>query len=205
MLAALASFFPIGALAQTAPASLSVPHVVNTSTLNSGDTAWMLASTALVLMMTIPGLALFYAGMVRKKNILGITMQVFATTVLVTLLWFIAGYSLAFMPGSPYIGGLSRLFLDGVFFSKSSGTVSVSELAPTIPESVYVMFQMTFAIITPALIVGAFAERMKFSAMLVFMGLWSLLVYAPVAHSVWEPSGWLASLGMLDFAGGTVV
>jgi len=195
-------------MAQTVPATaapLSQPHIVNAAGLNSGDTAWMLASTALVLMMTIPGLALFYAGMVRKKNILGVAMQVFATTVLVTLLWFIAGYSLSFMPGSPLIGGLSRLFLDGVFFSKSSGTVSVSELAPTIPESVYVMFQMTFAIITPALIVGAFAERMKFPAMLIFMGLWSLLVYAPVAHSVWEPSGWLASMGMLDFAGGTVV
>ena len=195
-------------MAQTVPATaapLSQPHIVNAAGLNSGDTAWMLASTALVLMMTIPGLALFYAGMVRKKNILGVAMQVFATTVLVMLLWFIAGYSLSFMPGSPLIGGLSRLFLDGVFFSKSSGKVSVSELAPTIPESVYVMFQMTFAIITPALIVGAFAERMKFPAMLIFMGLWSLLVYAPVAHSVWEPSGWLASMGMLDFAGGTVV
>ena len=205
ILAGLIGLLPISALAQSVPVTLTIPHIADVSTLNSGDTAWMLASTALVLMMTIPGLALFYAGMVRKKNILGITMQVFATTVLVTLLWFVAGYSLAFMPGSPYIGGLSRLFLDGVFFSKTSGTVSVSELAPTIPESVYVMFQMTFAIITPALIVGAFAERMKFSAMLVFMGLWSLLVYAPVAHSVWEPSGWLASMGMLDFAGGTVV
>ena len=201
----LLSSLPLNAAAQTAPGTLSVPHIAQAAALNAGDTAWMLASTALVLMMTIPGLALFYAGMVRKKNILGVTMQVFATTVLVTLLWFVAGYSLAFMPGNAFIGDLSRLFLDGVFYSKSSGTVSVSELAPTIPESVYVMFQMTFAIITPALIVGAFAERMKFSAMLIFMGLWSLLVYAPVAHSVWEPSGWLASLGMLDFAGGTVV
>ncbi|WP_079419123.1 ammonium transporter [Thiomonas intermedia] len=201
----LASGLPLNATAQSVPATLSTPHIAQAATLNAGDTAWMLASTALVLMMTIPGLALFYAGMVRKKNILGVTMQVFATTVLVTLLWFVAGYSLAFMPGNAFIGDLSRLFLDGVFYSKSSGTVSVSELAPTIPESVYVMFQMTFAIITPALIVGAFAERMKFSAMLIFMGLWSLLVYAPVAHSVWEPSGWLASMGMLDFAGGTVV
>ena len=192
--ALLAGFFPQHAAAQTAPSTLSMPHVAHASALNAGDTAWMLASTALVLMMTIPGLALFYAGMVRKKNILGVTMQVFATTVLVTLLWFVAGYSLAFMPGNPFIGGLSRLFLDGVFYSKNTGMVSDSELAPTIPESVYVMFQMTFAIITPALIVGAFAERMKFSAMLIFMGLWSLLVYAPVAHSVWEPSGWLASL-----------
>ena len=201
----LLSSLPLNAAAQTAPGTLSVPHIAQAAALNAGDTAWMLASTALVLMMTIPGLALFYAGMVRKKNILGVTMQIFATTVLVTLLWFVAGYSLAFMPGNAFIGDLSRLFLDGVFYSKSSGTVSVSELAPTIPESVYVMFQMTFAIITPALIVGAFAERMKFSAMLIFMGLWSLLVYAPVAHSVWEPSGWLASLDMLDFAGGTVV
>ena len=203
-----ASALPLSAMAQTVPATaapLSEPHIVSAAALNSGDTAWMLASTALVLMMTIPGLALFYAGMVRKKNILGVAMQVFATTVLVTLLWFVAGYSLSFTPGSPYIGGLSRLLLDGVFFSKNNGLVSVSELAPTIPESVYVMFQMTFAIITPALIVGSFAERMKFSAMLLFMGLWSLLVYAPVAHSVWDPSGWLASMGMLDFAGGTVV
>ncbi|MGE0072255.1 MAG: ammonium transporter, partial [Thiomonas sp.] len=188
-----------------AQATTAAPHIVSLNALNSGDTAWMLTSTALVLMMTIPGLALFYAGMVRKKNILGVAMQVFATTVLVTLLWFIAGYSLAFTPGSPYLGGASRLMLDGVLFSKTGGLVSVSELAPTIPESVYVMFQMTFAIITPALIVGAFAERMKFSAMLAFMGLWSLLVYAPVAHSVWDPSGWLATLGILDFAGGTVV
>ncbi len=202
-LAALALFgLPAGAGAQTPSAT---PHIVSLNALNAGDTAWMLASTALVLMMTIPGLALFYAGMVRKKNILGVAMQVFATTVLVTLLWFVAGYSLAFTPGSPYLGGASRLMLDGVLFSKSGGLVSVSKLAPTIPESVYVMFQMTFAIITPALIVGAFAERMKFSAMLAFMGLWSLLVYDPVAHSVWDPSGWLATLGILDFAGGTVV
>src|SRR5450631_527078 len=173
--------------------------------LDSGDTAWMLTSTALVLLMTVPGLALFYAGMVRKKNVLATLMQSFAIACLVTLLWWAAGYSLAFTPGGPYLGGTSRLLLQGVGILKGSGQVSVSHLAPTIPESVYAMFQLTFAIITPALICGAFAERMKFSAMLWFMGLWLLLVYCPVAHWVWEPSGWLAQKGVLDFAGGTVV
>lgn len=166
---------------------------------NSGDTAWMLASTALVLMMTIPGLALYYAGMVRKKNVLATAAQSFAITCLVSVLWMIAGYSLAFTSGNGFIGGLSRFFLNGM------GLDAVNGLAPTIPESVYMTFQMTFAIITPALIAGAFAERMKFSAMLWFMGLWSLLVYAPIAHMVWGPGGWLGGDGVLDFAGGTVV
>jgi Amt family ammonium transporter len=166
--------------------------------IDSGDTAWMLTSTALVLMMTIPGLALFYGGMVRKKNVLATVMQSFAVTCLVTVLWMVATYSLAFTPGSTIIGGLDRLFLRGMALD------SVNDLAKTIPESVYMTFQMTFAIITPALIAGAFAERMKFSAMMWFMGLWAVVVYAPIAHWVWG-GGFLGDWGVLDFAGGTVV
>ncbi len=166
--------------------------------IDSGDTAWMLTSTALVLMMTIPGLALFYGGMVRKKNVLATVAQSFAITCLVTVLWLVLGYSLAFTTGSTILGGVSRVFMAGLTID------SVSDLAKTIPESVYMCFQLTFAIITPALIAGAFAERMKFSAMLWFMGLWSLVVYAPIAHWVWG-GGFLGDLGVLDFAGGTVV
>jgi len=166
--------------------------------IDSGDTAWMLTSTALVLMMTIPGLALFYGGMVRKKNVLATVMQSFAITCLVTVLWLVLGYSLAFTSGSTILGGTSRIFMAGL------GVDSISDLAKTIPESVYMCFQLTFAIITPALITGAFAERMKFSAMLWFTGLWSLLVYAPIAHWVWG-GGFLGDWGVLDFAGGTVV
>ena len=204
------------------PASTTEPSLIPNAQINAGDTAWMLTSTALVLMMTVPGLALFYGGMVRKKNVLATLMQSFAITCLVTILWWAVGYSLAFTPGkTPYIGGMSRLFMNGVVYVKDVaavaatkdtpavsavvGAVSVSHLGTTIPESVYAMFQLTFAIITPALICGAFAERMKFSAMLWFMGIWSLVVYSPIAHWVWEPSGWLASRGVLDFAGGTVV
>jgi len=186
-------------------ASLTKPTVVDASKISAGDTAWLLASTALVLFMTIPGLALFYAGMVRKKNVLATMAHSFAVTCLVTVIWVVIGYSLAFTPGSPYIGGLDRVLLNGMEFAKEAGKVSVSEIAPTIPESVFIMFQMTFAIITPALITGAFAERMKFSALLIFITLWSIFVYAPVAHWVWEPGGWLAMRGVLDFAGGTVV
>jgi Amt family ammonium transporter len=166
--------------------------------IDSGDTAWMLTSTALVLMMTIPGLALFYGGMVRKKNVLATVAQSFAVTCLVTVLWLVLGYSLAFTTGSTILGGVSRVFMAGLTID------SISDLAKTIPESVYMCFQLTFAIITPALIAGAFAERMKFSAMLWFMGLWSLVVYAPIAHWVWG-GGFLGELGVLDFAGGTVV
>ncbi|WP_414656085.1 ammonium transporter [Ferrovibrio sp.] len=166
--------------------------------LDSGDTAWMLTSTALVLMMTIPGLALFYGGMVRKQNVLAIMMQSFAITCLISVLWMVVGYSLSFYPGNPIIGGFDRLFLSGMAID------SVNELAKTIPESVFMTFQMTFAIITPALITGAFADRMKFSAMLWFMGLWSLFVYAPIAHMVWG-GGLMGDMGVLDFAGGTVV
>ncbi len=182
--------------------------------IDSGDTAWMLTSTALVLMMTIPGLALFYAGMVRKKNILATMMQSFTIVCLVTIVWMVAGYSLAFTNGGLYVGDLSRLFLNGIAenwdkpFTLGAGTDAAA--AQTIPESVYMMYQMTFAIITPALIAGAFADRMKFSAMIVFIVLWSLIVYSPVAHWVWAPTGWLGAgvyglPGAADFAGGTVV
>ncbi|MFA7495846.1 MAG: ammonium transporter [Acidithiobacillus sp.] len=174
-------------------------EAATTPTFNSGDTAWMLTSTALVLLMTVPGLALFYAGMVRKKNVLATAAQSFAVTALISVLWMILGYTLSFTTGNAFMGGLDRLFLNGL------GLDSVNSLAPTIPESVYMTFQMTFAIITPALIVGAFAERMKFSALLWFTGLWSLLVYAPIAHMVWGPGGWLGADGVLDYAGGTVV
>ena len=165
--------------------------------LNSGDTAWMLTSSVLVLFMTIPGLSLFYAGLVRAKNVLSVMMQCFAITCLVTILWTLYGYGLAFGDG----GALNAFVgMGNVLLSN----VSVDTVDGTIPESVFQMFQLTFAIITPALIVGAFAERMKFSAMLWFMGIWLTLVYAPVAHWVWG-GGWLGELGVLDFAGGTVV
>jgi Amt family ammonium transporter len=190
-----------------APAAPAAPSMVDSSKINSGDTAWMLTSTALVLFMTIPGLALFYGGMVRKKNVLATLMQSFAITCVVTILWVVVGYSIAFTPGGSFIGGFSRVFLSGLAYihGDKATTLTVSHLAPTIPESVYMVYQMTFAIITPALITGAFADRMKFSSMLVFMSLWSLIVYSPIAHMVWEPTGWLAAAGILDFAGGTVV
>jgi len=148
---------------------------------------------------------LFYGGMVRKKNVLATLMQSFATTCVITLLWWLVGYSLAFTPGSAWLGGTSRLLMNGMTFMKDANKLTVSHLALTIPETVYAMFQLTFAIITPALITGAFAERMKFSAMLLFVSIWSLVVYAPIAHWVWEPAGWLAVKGVLDYAGGTVV
>ena len=177
--------------------------------LDSGDTAWMLTSTALVLLMTIPGLALFYAGMVRKKNVLATMMQSFIITCLVTVVWMIAGYSIAFTNGNAYFGDFSRFMLNGIAdkwdqpFIIGAGTDGA--VTNTIPETVFMMFQMTFAIITPALIAGAFADRMKFSAMCAFIVLWSLFVYAPIAHWVWAPTGWLNGLGAADFAGGTVV
>jgi len=176
------------------------------ATLDSGDTAWMLTATALVLFMTIPGLALFYGGMVRSKNILSVMMQCFAITGLMSILWMVYGYSLAFDTTgmeagvtnfNSFVGGLDRAFLSGL---------TPDSLVGAFPESVFITFQMTFAIITPALIVGAFAERMKFSAMLVFMGVWFTLVYAPIAHMVWGGDGGLMwDWGVLDFAGGTVV
>ncbi len=174
--------------------------------LNSGDTAWMLVATALVLFMTIPGLALFYGGMVRSKNVLSVMMQCFAITGLISILWVVYGYSIAFdttgmeqgvVNFNSIVGGLSKAFLAGV---------TPASLTYAIPESVFITFQMTFAIITPALIVGAFAERMKFSAMLIFMTVWFTLVYAPIAHMVWSGNGGLLwDWGVLDFAGGTVV
>jgi len=181
--------------------------------IDTGDTAWMLTSTALVLMMTIPGLALFYAGMVRKKNVLATMMQSFIICCLVTITWTVVGYSLAFTNGTPYIGDLSRFMLHGIADHINQGTdvgfvlgAGTDGATPfTIPETVYMMFQMTFAIITPALITGAFADRMKFSALCVFMVLWSIFVYSPIAHWVWSATGWLGALGAADFAGGTVV
>ena len=203
---------PAAAAPAPAPAAPAKPPAYN-----NGDTAWMMTSTALVLMMTIPGLALFYAGMVRKKNVLATLMQSFAICCLISLVWTIVGYSEAFTGGTgalaPYIGDMSRLMLHGMENLISNGDDAAMILAPgtpgavteTIPESVYMMFQMTFAIITPALIAGAFADRMKFSAMCIFMVLWSVLVYSPIAHWVWAPTGWLSQRNTLDFAGGTVV
>jgi Amt family ammonium transporter len=182
-LAGVAALWAAPALAQDTPA------------LDSGDTAWMLTSTALVLMMTIPGLAMFYGGMVRKKNLLATAMQSFATCCLATVLWMVVGYSLAFAEGNAFIGGLDKVFLAGM---------GVDSLSGTIPESVFMTFQMTFAIITPALITGAVADRMKFSSLLWFIGLWSIIVYAPITHWVWG-GGFLFDAGVLDFAGGTVV
>ena len=184
------------AAASAAPAAAPAPKI------DSGDTAWMLTSSALVLMMTIPGLALFYGGMVRKKNILATLAQSFGATALITVLWMVIGYSLAFTGGGDgihkYIGDFKYVML------KPMGLNATSSLAPTIPESVYMFFQMTFAIITPALIAGALADRMKYSAFLWFMGLWLIFVYCPIAHWVWG-GGWLGAMGALDYAGGTVV
>ena len=163
--------------------------------LNGANTGWILASTALVLLMTLPGLALFYGGLVRKKNVLSILMQCFAIGSISSILWFIIGYSLAFGEGNGFIGDFSKVMMIGI--TKES-------LAGDIPESLFMLFQMTFAIITPALIIGGFAERMKFSAVLLFSGLWLLAVYAPVAHWVWG-GGWLSQMGLYDFAGGVVV
>jgi len=185
----------VALLALAAPAAFAAG---SPPTLSAGDTAWMLTSAALVLFMTVPGLSLFYAGMVRSKNALSVMMQCFAITCLVTVLWMLFDYSLAFSGGGaaqPLIGGLSNAFLAGMGRTTLSGTI---------PETVFSMFQLTFAIITPALIVGAFVERMKFSAMMWFMGIWVTVVYAPIAHWVWG-GGWLGSLGVMDFAGGTVV
>ncbi|WP_410924005.1 ammonium transporter [Pseudomonas aeruginosa] len=192
--------------------SLALPGVALAAeepVLNSGDTAWMLISTALVLLMTIPGLALFYGGMVRAKNVLSIMMQCFAITGLITILWVVYGYSLAFdtagmekgvLNFNSFVGGLDKAFLSGL---TADGLTSATAL---FPESVFITFQMTFAIITPALIVGAFAERMKFSAMLIFMAVWFTVVYAPIAHMVWSGDGALMwDWGVLGFAGGTVV
>lgn len=176
--------------------------------LDKGDTAWMLTSTALVLFMTIPGLALFYGGMVRKKNVLGTMMHSLTAAALVTVVWVVIGYSIAFGNGAseglaPYIGGFDRVLYKGVDIAKI--WVDAGGAAYTIPESLFMVFQMTFAIITVAIMAGAFAERMKFSAFLVFAGLWVIFVYSPICHWVWHAKGWLFVAGALDFAGGTVV
>jgi len=163
--------------------------------LDAGNTSWMLTSTALVLLMTIPGVALFYGGMVRRKNLLSVAAATFATTAMISVIWAVVGYSLAFKGSGAYVGDFSALFLKGMGYDSIQGTI---------PESVFMTFQMTFAIITPALIIGAVVERMKFSALLIFLGLWSVLVYSPIAHMVWG-GGWLAGDGIQDFAGGTVV
>jgi len=180
------------------PAALLTPALAfaeDAPTLNSGDTAWMITATALVLMMTLPGLALFYGGMVRKKNVLSMCMQTIAIASLMSVLWVVLGYSLAFGEGTAFIGGLGKAFFSGVGYDTLSGSI---------PETVFATFQMTFAIITPVLIIGAFAERMKFSAVMLFTGVWVLAVYAPICHWVWG-GGLFTDDGVLDFAGGTVV
>ena len=169
----------------------------NMPRIDSGNTAWILTSTALVLFMTIPGLALFYGGLVRSKNVLSVLMQCFAITCLVSVLWLVVVYSMAFAEGNAFVGGLGSIFMGNLAEHSVAGGTDI-------PESVFAMFQLTFAIITPALIVGAFAERMRFAAMLFFSGLWLLVVYGPVTHWVWG-GGWLGQMGLLDFAGGTVV
>ncbi|HIO97002.1 MAG TPA: ammonium transporter, partial [Leucothrix sp.] len=171
------------------------PFLAQADELNQANTAWILSSTALVLFMTLPGLALFYGGLVRSRNILSILMQCFAIAGISSILWVAVGYSIAFDEGNPYFGGFGKVFFNGVTEGAMSGDI---------PESLFAMFQMTFAIITPALIIGGFAERTKFSAVILFTSLWVLLVYAPVTHWVWG-GGWLQQMGLLDFAGGTVV
>ncbi|AEG12750.1 ammonia channel protein [Shewanella baltica] len=174
---------------------LATNAVADESQFSAANTAWILSSSALVLLMTLPGLALFYGGLVRSKNVLSILMQCFSIAALVSVLWFAIGYSLAFDAGNSFIGGLGKTLLSGIGRDSLSGDI---------PEPLFMLFQMTFAIITPALIIGGFAERMKFSAVLIFSGTWLLLVYAPITHWVWG-GGWLAQLGLYDFAGGTVV
>ena len=174
-------------------------NVMAEDTLNGADTAWIMVSTALVLFMTLPGLALFYGGLVRTKNVLSILMQCFAITSIMSILWLVAGYSLAFSDGgsmNAFIGGFDKVLFAGVMEDTVSGTI---------PEGLFALFQMTFAIITPALIVGGFAERARFSAMMLFSAIWLFLVYIPVTHWVWAEGGWLFDMGLLDFAGGTVV
>jgi len=174
---------------------LLLPSLAFADELNGANTAWILTSTALVLFMTIPGLSMFYAGLVRSRNVLSVFMQCFAITCVASILWFIVGYSLAFGEGNAWIGDFSKVMLSGVGRDTLSGDI---------PESLFAMFQMTFAVITPALIIGAFAERMKFSAMLLFSAIWLLVVYVPVTHWVWG-GGWLSEMGVFDFAGGIVV
>ena len=188
--------FSLSAVTMLLVVAFSSAVLADDAAIRSGDTAWLMTSTALVLFMTIPGLALFYAGMVRAKNALSVMMQCFAIAGLVSVLWVLYGYSFAFGGSGAFWGGLDKLFLSGVTRDSVTGTV---------PEVVFIVYQMAFAIITPAIIVGAFAERMKFSALLWFTGIWLTVVYVPVAHWVWVDGGWLHEMGVLDFAGGTVV
>lgn len=183
-------------------------RVLQAVTLSSGDTAWMLTSTALVLFMTMPGLALYYSGMIREKNVLACAMQIFTIACIITFLWLAFGYSLAFCPTNTVAfhdtrnavyGNSERLWLKGL------GLDTTHQLAPTIPEAVFCAYQLTFAIITAALIYGSFADRMKYTSMIIFISFWHLIVYCPVAHSNWHPDGWLYQLGVLDYAGGNVV
>lgn len=193
------------ALGLAAPWSAQAQSMVGFAEISGADTAWVLVSAALVLLMTLPGVALFYAGMVRRKNVLDTLAAVLGTACVVSVVWFAVGYSLAFTPGSAWIGGLDRLWFGGLDYQLLTQQVAINPIAPRIPEAAYAIFQMTFAIITAALIVGALVERMRFGALMLFMLLWSLFVYVPVAHWVWEPNGWLARMGALDFAGGAVV
>lgn len=174
------------------------------SAIDSGDTAWVMTSAVLVLLMTVPGLALFYGGMVRKKNLLSTMMHSFSAAALSSVLWMLAGYSLAFTPGNAFIGGVERILLNGMSMDLAREMVTVSPNAGSVPEAVFMFFQMTFAVISTAIIAGAFAERMKYSAMMLFSGLWLLLVYVPSAHWVWG-GGFMSAGGVLDYAGGTVV
>ncbi len=202
-LAALA--LPLAGHAEQAAAG---PALAAVDTLRAADTAWVMVSTALVVLMTLPGIALFYGGMVRRFNVVNTMASVVAIAALVSVLWFALGYSLAFTPGGAlggFIGGLDRAGFAGLEYLGGAGQVAVSHIARHLPESVFAMFQLSFAVITCALVVGALVERMRFGALLGFMALWLLLVYAPIAHWVWEPGGWLAQLGALDFAGGAVV
>ena len=194
----MAGFLPAGALAN------NLDWWQPFSAIDSGDTAWVMTAAALVLFMTLPGLALFYGGMVRKKNLLSTMMHSFSIAALISVLWVVAGYSLAFTPGNAFIGGLDRLFLNGMSMDMAKEMVTVSPNAGTIPETVFMFFQMTFAIISTAIITGAFAERMKYSAMMLFSGIWFLLVYVPTAHWVWG-GGFMSEGGVFDYAGGTVV
>ena len=180
-------------------------QMVPFSAIDKADTAWVMISAALVLLMTLPGVALFYAGLVRRKNVVNTLAAVFAVACIVTLTWFALGYSLAFTADSPWLGNLSRAWFSSLHYDGKRSMLSVSHLAPHLPEAAYALFQAAFAIITTCLIVGAVVERVRFAPLLVFAALWSVVVYAPVAHWVWEGGGWLNQLGALDFAGGAVV
>lgn len=194
----LSVLLPINAMAET------LDWWQPLSVIDSGDTAWVMISAALVFFMTMPGLALFYGGMVRKKNLLSTMMHSFSIGALISVLWVAIGYSLAFTPGNAFIGGLERVFLNGMSLDMAKEMVTVAPNAGSIPETVFMFFQMTFAIISTAIIAGAFAERMKYSAMMLFSGIWFLLVYAPTAHWVWG-GGFMSEGGVFDYAGGTVV